>query len=281
MQIINFNVSFLKKLLPPILTDVLYPQRMPDTSNSIVWRGNYSDWEDALKYSCGYDDKIILDRVKSALLKVKNGEAIYERDSVLFDKIEYSWPLLACLQNIAIAGNNQLHLVDFGGSLGSTYFQNVHFLDKVSSLKWFIVEQSHFVDVGKNEFENSQLKFAYTIDEVLREAEINCLLLSGVLQCLGNPYEWISKFLEKNFSYIIIDRTAFIKDNQRLTVETVPESIYPASYPSWFFNEEQFLDTFSHKYDLIADFRSYADSDILSEDQKLMYWKGFFFKLKM
>jgi len=48
--------------------------------------------EEAMELSTGYDSERILGKVRDSLLKVKRGEAVYERDSVLFDKVQYSWP---------------------------------------------------------------------------------------------------------------------------------------------------------------------------------------------
>jgi hypothetical protein len=53
--------------------------------------------------SHGYDNDTILKKCKDALLKVKNGEAVYERYSVLFDKVQHSFPVLAGLLRAAIA----------------------------------------------------------------------------------------------------------------------------------------------------------------------------------
>ena len=66
-------------------------------SDRIVFEGNYASWEDATAKCDGYDAEHILTRVLESTLKVKSGDAIFERDSVLFDEIEYSWPLLAGL----------------------------------------------------------------------------------------------------------------------------------------------------------------------------------------
>ena len=66
-----------------------------------MWSGNYANWEEADSFATGYDDHSILEKCKTALLKVKNGEAAYERDSVLFDKMQYNWALLALLQNLS------------------------------------------------------------------------------------------------------------------------------------------------------------------------------------
>jgi hypothetical protein len=52
-----------------------------------------SSWEKAQKKCSGYDNSIIVNKVKDAVLKVKSGEAKFERDSVLFDEIYLFEPL--------------------------------------------------------------------------------------------------------------------------------------------------------------------------------------------
>jgi hypothetical protein len=61
------------------------------------FRGDYKNWSDAAKDSVGYDSDIILSKVLDSSLKVIKGEAAHERDSVTFERIQYSWPLLAGL----------------------------------------------------------------------------------------------------------------------------------------------------------------------------------------
>jgi putative methyltransferase (TIGR04325 family) len=244
------------------------------------WLEEYDTWEQAAAQTSGYDANAILDKVKYAAEKVQNGESAYERDSVNFDKIQYAWPVLACLQKIAVSNNGHLSVIDFGGALGSSFYQTKAFLSCLSSFQWFIVEQKHFVDVGIDSFETKQLKFAYKIEDILESHRIHCLLLSGVLQVLPNPYAWIEQFLEFGFENILIDRTAFTDGKTKLKVQRVPDTIYKASYPHWFFNELEFLSRFALHYDIIADFESKADGKILSSSGELLYWKGFYFKRK-
>ena len=45
-------------------------------------------WKDIVNKNKGYEADNILEKCKAALLKVKTGEYPYERDSVLFDKIQ-------------------------------------------------------------------------------------------------------------------------------------------------------------------------------------------------
>ncbi len=48
------------------------------------WSGDYPSWQAALQKCNGYNANNILLKVKDATLKVKKGEAVYERDSVIF-----------------------------------------------------------------------------------------------------------------------------------------------------------------------------------------------------
>jgi len=229
----------------------------------IVWKGNYNNWDEAELHSRGYDDAVILEKIKCALLKIKNGEAVYERDSVLFDRIEYSWPLLACLMWIAAVNRGKLNVIDFGGSMGSTYYQNRLFLEKLSSVTWNIVEQRHFVDAGKEHFENDELRFYYDIESCLEAADPNTIILSSVIQYLQKPFEVLEKIKGIGFEYIIIDRTGFINGGRdRLTVQSIPPSIYPCSYPCWFFDKLKFYSFFEDKYEIVASFDSLDRANI-------------------
>lgn len=236
--------------------------------------GNYTSWQAAKKASGGYDSDVIINKVKDALLKVKNGEAIYERDSVLFNKVDYSWPLLAGLLWVASRNGNRLDLIDFGGSLGSTFFQNIKFFDHLDDLHWNIVEQEKFVECGKRYFENEHIKFYRSLDECLKEHRSDAILLSGVIQYLEKPYDLIDKVMEKNFRYIIFDRTSFLKrGTDLLTVQKVPPEIFDASYPCWFLNIDGFKNKLLRNYELIAEFDGFENADVTES-----VFKGFIFK---
>ena len=65
--------------------------------NEIRFEGSYPTWQDANAQCNGYTSKEILEKILVATLKVKKGEAVYERDSMIFDQIEYSWPVVSVL----------------------------------------------------------------------------------------------------------------------------------------------------------------------------------------
>jgi putative methyltransferase (TIGR04325 family) len=264
-------VKKFKRLLRPQL-------RGQDCSQNIVFTGDYISWDDATRSSTGYDAGVILEKTCAALLKVKNGEAVYERDSVLFDKIQHSFPVLAGLLRAAQAHDGRLCVVDFGGALGSSYFQCRGFLQAVQQFEWLVVEQSAHIACGRKNFESDQLRFYNTIEECKAGHHPNALLLSSVLQYLPNPYDVLQKLLSHGISHVIIDRTAFlVSSRERLTVQHVPDSIYPASYPAWFFSEKKFTAAIEFAgYNLVADFLGTVD-DYSPEGEK-GYYKGFIFE---
>ena len=265
--------DLIKQLTPPILFN------MGRNKTQYGWFGDYSSWAEMQKECGGYDAANILEKCKGALLKVKNGEAVYERDSVLFDKIEYSWPVLAGFLKCALENEGRLHVMDFGGSLGSSYYQNRGLLSGLKEFSWSIVEQKHFVDCGKESFEDGILKFYETKDLCLKQRTPNVLLLSGVIQYLEYPYEWIKKFCSLGVEYIIVDLVGLIDSKDRITVQKVPPEIYQASYPCWLLNKQRVIDAFSEKYVCLSQFDAFIGNELLVDGKKFSYG-GFILKRK-
>jgi len=261
-----------KEMVPPFLWKIL---KKLNKSEEYGFFGDYSLWEEALNDSDGYNADLILNKVKESMLKVKNGEAVYARDSFILDKKEYCFPILAILLKIAHKNKDSLSVLDFGGSLGCHYYQYQEFFSDLKRLIWSVVEQENFVKCGQDCFGDEQLKFYLNIDTCLKYQEPDAILLSGVIQCLEKPYEFLEILINYNFPYILIDRLALIEgEKDILTVQKVPPEIYEASYPSWFFNENRFLSIFQKQYDIIFEFQGTDKVNLPSE------FKGFIFKKK-
>jgi putative methyltransferase (TIGR04325 family) len=258
-------INILKKVLPGWLRHSL-------SGIFYGWHGNYSSWSEALEKSGGYDSEKIIEKVRVSASLVKNGLAAYERDSVLFYKAEFSFPLLSGLMWIAALNKGKLNVLDFGGSLGSTYFQNKSFLDSLPELNWCIVEQPAFVDIGISSFADERLHFFHTIDECVGSFEIDVVIFSSVLQYIEKPFTLLHKIKDIGINFVLIDRTPFIQGNDRITLQKVPPAIYKGSYPCWFFNKKKFIDWFSEEYDKILEFDALDKANIRSE------FRGFIFQ---
>jgi putative methyltransferase (TIGR04325 family) len=231
-----------------------------------VWfRGDYSSWAEARAASTGYDVPTILAKVRAATLQVISGAAACERDSVALEQVEYSLPLLVCLLYAASRSGNQLDLLDLGGSLGSSYWQNRKFLGHLSHVRWSVVEQAHFVQVGQAEIQNDILRFYPSVDTCMSKEGPNTVLLSSVLPYVEDPFAVLSSILAKQFEFVIMDRTPFFVADlpDRITVEDVPAWIYAASYPAWFFNLPKFRRFVeSSGYRIIEEFDSWESWNV-------------------
>jgi len=257
--------------MPPALARSVYALR----SNSIHFEGPFESWEAASAISTGYDDDDILLRVLEATLKVKRGEAAFERDSVLFDDIDYRWPVTAGLMWAAAGSNGRLDVLDFGGSLGSVYFQHARLLSALADVRWNIVEQPHFARAGQAELQDERLRFYDSIGECLKESRPNVVLISAVLQYLADPEPVIAELRAVGAPVVIVDKT-YVNTSTRhcIYVQHVPASIYRASYPCWSFSESALIENFSPTYRLECAFDS-ADAPPLVQIGS--HFKGFLF----
>jgi putative methyltransferase (TIGR04325 family) len=250
----------LKNWIPPAFLTVYRKWRTTD--NRFI--SDFGSWQEATAHSTGYDADLILEKVSSALLKVKRGEAVYERDSVLFDHIDHPFPLLAGLLHAARA-DGKLTVLDFGGSLGSSYFQCRNFLSVVPRLTWCIVEQEKFVRRGRQCFESDQLRFFFSMEEGVQNMPPDVVLFSSVLQYIENPSALLEAAMKTEAPYIIIDRTPLSKlGKDRICVQVVPEQIYKASYPCVILSESKLKDQLSDEFDLVAAFDAFGGAGQVS-----------------
>lgn len=219
----------------------------------IRFEGDFATWEEASARCTGYDAEGILAKVLAATLKVKRGEAAFERDSTLFEEIEYAWPVLTGLMWAAARSGGRLNVLDFGGALGSSYFQNRKFLLALPEVHWNVVEQTHYVEAGRAHIQDEQLRFYQTIEECLTENQPNVVLLSSVLQYLESPIDLIHKLNKVGASFLIVDRTPFSRHKEdKLFVQKVPAAIYSASYPMWIFSLPEFKQLLEENWRLVA-----------------------------
>jgi putative methyltransferase (TIGR04325 family) len=224
----------------------------------------------------GYDSHDILEKVTAAALKVKHGEAVYERDSVIFDKVQYSWPVIAALMHAASTSEGRLRVLDFGGALGSSYFESSGFTASLKELKWGVVEQPHFVARGRQVMENEHLKFFDSIEECAQAITPNLILISNSLQYVQDYTECLEKLVKLRVPHVVVDRTIVnFSESNRIYIQVVPKEIYDASYPVYSFSQQRLLGFWlSHRYRLVADFPS-LDFPALQEIDSV--FKGYLF----
>ncbi len=239
------GTPLLRSLLPPLAMRWLRRWR----GRTSRFTGNFATWEEARKASTGYDATLILERVLAATREVRAGRAAFERDSVQFEQPETNHPLLAGLLYVAARNGGKLTVADFGGSLGSVYWQHRRWLETLASVRWSVVEQPHFVVAGRKEMTDARLGFYSSLAECVAQEQPTVLLLSSVLSYLETPQALLAEAIRAKFSYILIDRTPCREGApDRLAVQQVPPAIYPASYPCWLLARSSLLQPLARDY---------------------------------
>lgn len=227
-----------------------------DRFRRVRWEGDFASWEQAQAAGTGYDRPEILRQVERSTRAVVDGEAGFERDGVTFPHAPAPWAALPLLRDAAAAAAGRLHVLDFGGSLGSTYHPQREALAALGLLHWSIVEQSDFVAAGRRSFETDTLRFHETVAAAVTAAgrRPDIVLLGSSLSYLPEPLSVLTELLALRPRVVLIERTLFSTTGRsRLTLQRVPPSIYRASYPCWFLDPEPVMTLLSDSYRLVHD----------------------------
>ncbi len=238
------------------------------------FRGDYPDWAAARAASAGYDDAAVLARVLAATREVRAGRARWERDGVAFTAPAVNAPVLTALREAAGEAGGPLVVVDFGGSLGSTWWQQRPALADLPGVQWRVVEQPHYVRAGA-EFADGPLSFHESIDAAIRPGERPVILLSSVLPYVESPQTLLEGIVRRGFQEVIIDRTPLVRSGRaRLVVQHTPPGLGGGSYPCWLFDRTQLLAPLGPGYALV---REWPAGDDLALD---VAHRGFSFRRK-
>ena len=261
--------SIIKLLMPPIFLNIL--KKLYFTRQ--FSRKNFKSWEEALKNTTSYNTENVFNKTLQSARMVRDGKAVYERDSVIFNKIQYDWQLLSSLMLVSNI-QKRLNIVDFGGALGTSYRQNYKYFQTLPVLKkWAIIEQARYVEFGKKEFQDNILSFHENLSEI--KFDIDLFLMGGSLCYIKNPYELLEQLIALKPKYILIIRTPFSTlTEDKILIQYVPKSIYDASFPIWLFSESKFKNYLSDFYEIFEEWE-----DNLQADPESVA-KGILFKLK-
>lgn len=223
--------------------------------NRVRYEGDFRSWAEARAASTGYDSTEILERVCAAAREVQAGRAAYERDGVAFAEPAVVWPVIAGLLRAAAKTQGSLRVLDFGGSLGSLYFQHRTLLRGFREVRWAVVEQPMFVSAGRAEFTTDELSFHADLASAVRDCAPTVALLSGVINWIEEPHAILDAIARERFDSVLMDRTALTRGaRDRLAVQVVPARIGRASYPTWLLTRDGIVRHFAADYDLLAEF---------------------------
>jgi putative methyltransferase (TIGR04325 family) len=211
--------------ITPRSTDQLDARRiaMPNARNvlrlltpPLVWRlarhlrqdqeleGPFASWEIAARRATGWHDPRLDELALAAALQVKEGAAAFERDSRTYDRIFYS-PIIVAALLLALARYRRLNVIDFGGSLGSAYFQHLNLIRALPDVpvSWNVVERPALAKIGVARFQTSELRFHDDLAAVQLDDAV--LLFTGSLDYLPDAFGLLEQAVGR-IHIVVLDR---------------------------------------------------------------------------
>lgn len=238
-----------KDFIPPVLTSFLL--KLGFSGNR--FRYGYRSWQEAKAKCSGYDSEAITQVLVSASRNARDGRVAYERDGVEFDAIQYSWPLVAAILG-SPRSTSELRVLDWGGSLGSTYRQNKDLLAAAGvEVEWVVLEQEHLVEIGSREFSNNQLSFRSNIESI-PVGYFDLVIFASSICYIDHPNKVLEQVKSLRPKAIAFDRTPIVKKGPGLIgIQTVGPKIYRASYPIRVFSIGWIEATLSPEYRKVSE----------------------------
>lgn len=250
----------------------------PGTAGAVGYHGSFSTWTEALRQAKPVDSATsdaFTERRRELCHRLRRREIAFVRDGVAFDEPQYPLSLLAFILRALLEHRGELNLVDFGGFLGTTYFQARDFIAAAASVRWTVVELPQVVEVAQKELQQEgPLQFLNSLSEALA-ARPNVVLLSGVAQNLPDPFSAFREIRQAEASWVLFDRTVVIESPEsRIAIQSVIRQGREVSWPVRLFSRSDLLREWTPDYELVAEFASYCDPAEIIDGLQIDY-RGF------
>jgi putative methyltransferase (TIGR04325 family) len=235
-------------LTPPIvLGAVRWAAQLTGITRSVAphFEGPLDSWQAAAARSDGWDAQVIVSKTLDAQLKVRDGIAAFQQDTIVYDRVTYSQTILAFIAMAASISSGDLNIIDFGGSLGTNFFQNkkiLRFLMENRKCTWTVIERPIFAELGNKYFKSEVLRFDSSLQATLSNSKLvpEAFLFSGSLEYVPDPLAILDQCTNAGAKIIALDRVVLWagKEHAVFVQHPDPNRYYRATYPIWAFSKD-------------------------------------------
>lgn len=230
------------------------PTKVPQ--GGYLLQGPVGTAAEAASLCTGYDSLAILTAVETAMAAVRRGEAAMERDGVAIKNMDYPLALISACLRQAIKEEGSLRVLDFGGSLGSSFRACQPWLTDLEEVAWGVVEQPLFVNRGRERHSTENLRFFDSIAECVSSIKPNLILISGVLMYVDQPWSILEELGDSGANTLVIDRTLLTRGSDPLIyVEHVHMPAYSASYPCHCLPQPTLVAALTQRFNILQEFQ--------------------------
>ena len=240
--------------------------------NSSMWSGCYADWNAASR-ACN-DIPIESQRLayERALLEVLEGRALYERDSLLKHEPVCCRPLLDVILSFYNQGIACPTVLDFGGGLGSVYFQHKRWFTADKPISWNVVERPEIAATGRRLVKDSRLSFFDSLDTAVQRPP-DIVVANCILPMVPEPETLLASFAALSPRWFFIGRMPVANrgGHNLISRQIVPRFIYDSESPFWFFDESACVRMLSSNFQIVNQSISDCDDPVWVEGYRYQW----------
>jgi putative methyltransferase (TIGR04325 family) len=207
---------------------------------------------------------------------VLNGEALFERDSILHHRPIACWPLLFALRDLQSRGRSVPSVIDLGGGLGSLYFQHRSWWTATHPVDWNVVELPEIAADGRRLIQEPGLRFFDSLEDAVHEHPPDLVVVASLLAMVPNPEAMMDSLGVLDCRWVFIDRVPVTdrKGRHLIARQVVPSAIYESESPFWFFDESKLRQLLSVHFVIEGQSTSDCDDPAWVEGH-LYQWRGY------
>jgi putative methyltransferase (TIGR04325 family) len=244
--------------------------------NSSMWSGSYPDWETAALSCRTTTLEGQLCAYERALTAVLDGQALFERDSLLQHRPVTCWPLMLALRDLQACGTFRPIVLDYGGGLGSVYFQHRAWWSASRPVTWNVVELPQVAAIGRRLVQDPQLNFFDSLEKAVQHQPPDLIVAAGILPMVARPEALLDTLASLGARWLYLDRIPVSHRNGKTLIarQVVPSNVYESESPFWFFDECKWLKQLSSRFVLVGQSLSDWDDPVWVQGYHYQ-WRGY------
>ncbi|MEO8682646.1 MAG: methyltransferase, TIGR04325 family [Vicinamibacterales bacterium] len=237
-----------RRLLPPIVVDWVRPPTAPPSR--VTWRGVYPTRRDVPTHRDAYDAELIDEMVKYT-------HAAYQGRA---DQIPLWHETFVVAAALIASARSALHIVDYGGGVGSAFAQLLPALPGDVQVRYLVVDMPDVCDAGRQLF-NSDDRIRFSTELPQGGQPPDLVYVNAVLQYLDDYGDRLGDLAALKAPWILFSRLS-AWDGPRFATQQV--NLPGRQFASWFVNVGEVSEALaSHGYrpacDCVSEKRHPAD----------------------
>jgi len=170
-----------------------------------------------------------------------------------------------------------MHLVDFGGSIGLTYYGYRRFSEMPAGARWTVVEVSNLVRQGRIVAEREKAVGLSFLEDLEQAAPCEILLSAGALQFMESSVPGLLERMAAKPRYVLLNKLPVVTGEGFWTLH----NFGPAVTPMQLYNRDEFVGYFEQAGYRLRDSWDVEDLDCLipfHPERFLRFFSGYLFE---